>query len=376
MYCHKCGKLLKDDVNFCDSCGTKVAVTKTTNNTQNQNSKYEFYEKFGPDSVKKALNVVKSAFWLPSLLSSADKAYYEKGVRGGEIIVKSFAITDKSIIFKEKEYPSDVLSVIYPISKTEMKVSVSGKEISLFIEKADFLRLYNAVVRLNEKNRLVSTRQKLLYAYVLTVFLKEAYSVIHTLPVAFGNEDVFEELPKYSKAVIVNEGVYITDENKQMIQSYKYTQNKLNEFYKKTKLFSGGYDFCKRVDNLEIVINNISESDNDLDRIIKKLCEGVDTNSLSAVDDDNGYFNDKHDVIGKHMITAAFGVGVASAIAGKISGRGDFESPAQDNSKKSQDKLKKCYFCPTSCPTGKNANSYGKHKCPLDPSTCGHGRSY
>ncbi len=263
---------------------------------------------------------------ISSTVSAADKIIYEKGMRKGDTIIKSFVITDRSIIFKGNEYSSDLLSVIVPISKTEMKVSVTGEEIFLSIDKKDFFRLYNAIIRLNEKNKLVSKRQELLYAQSITIFLKEAYTIIRTLPVTFSKEKKFEELYNCNKLVTVNDGALISEENQQLLKNYEHAQTVLNNFYKERNLFSEKFDFCKQADNLKRITDNMSESDNDLETILQNLFNNdkdKEVNSSYSAEGESSHLSDDSDGAGKHLFRDALIAGAAIGVAGKLFGSSD-----------------------------------------------------
>ena len=361
MECKNCGKPLKDGDRFCGSCGARVEENRTVNSTQNPTSGYTFYEKFGPDATESMMKVVKSAVWLPSLISSsvssADKIVYEKGIRKGDTIIKSFIITDRSLIFKGNEYSSDLLSVIVPVSKTEMKVSVSGEEIFLSIDKNDFLRLYNAIIRLNEKNKLVSKRQELLYAQSITTFLKEVYAIIRTLPVTFNEEKKFEKLYNYNEPVIVNDGAIISKENQQLLKNYEHAQIVLNDFYKKRNLFSEKYDFCKRGDNLKRIVNNMTESDNDLGVILQRLFNDEEEKSSYSAEDESGYLSDDSNDPNKHVVRDAVIVGAAIGVARKLFGK----NRGRDGSLQEKPVLKDYYLTPACQQTPRSGHS--SHSC-------------
>ena len=122
MFCTKCGKLIADDVNFCPGCGTRVgqAATQTEQPTAQQTNqqRYTIYERFSPTMG----------------------------------IGRSFILTDKSLIYGNKEYSySDFVKI--NLSNVPTTALMNGTAQAL-LKSGNKLLL---VFAFNQKDKFIST---------------------------------------------------------------------------------------------------------------------------------------------------------------------------------------------------------------------------
>lgn len=367
MYCPNCGKKVDDNAAFCSSCGTKLSsngaesketrdnnigsfFSKFTKKDQSQN--YDMYEKFGPDILETAAK----ATFTPALLGFGAGKVLQKMVHGDNTVVESFVITDRSIIFKGNEYPSDCMTVISPEiggSSKEVETSVNGEKIFLKYDKADKLRLYNAIIRLNTKINLASKRQMLRYLVTISLFLKDANEVIRTLPVSFDKDNKFDEFDYYNEPVMINAGAIVSEENQSLIANYTYAQKELNRFYKEVNpIEHGGYN--RECSVLMELVRMMNESDDDIVAVINKRNEIIARKKEEEKRQEEeyqrrkaaraaGYYDDEDDgeSFSDSLIKGVVGVAVGTALGNKISGN--------TGRKKDPGPRKKSYYATSGC---------------------------
>lgn len=345
MYCPNCGNQIDDNALFCSSCGTKL----TSNNNeksfskggqQNQHEDYSIYEKFGEDMMKTAL---KMAF-APTLVGVGTEKLIQKTLRSEDTIIKSFVITDRSIIFKNNEYPYNCMTVIAPeaIYSKEVATSVNGKKIFLKYDKADKMRLYNAIIRLNEKINQTSERQKLQYVVTISLFLKEAYEKIVSLPVTFDKDNKYDEYDFYNEPVRINNGAMVSEENQILITNFSHAQEEMNRFYKEVNpIEHAGHnrDFNVLIQLVEMM----NESENDVRAVIirynerlqreeearKRREEEERLRKESGYYDGIGYDSGSSGGFLRSMLSTAGGIALGNKISGN-SGRSREKSQKKD----------------------------------------------
>lgn len=363
MYCPKCGKKVDDNAAFCSSCGAKIPSNKTGGTegngignffskfvNQDQSQDYEMYEKFGPDILATAVKATVA----PTLLIGS--GLMKKMVHGDDKVIKSFVITDRSLIFNGKEYPCECMTVFASTGSfsKEVETSVNGEKVFLKYGKEDKFRLYNAIIRLNTKIHPATKRQELRYLITIYEFLEEANKVITSLPVSFDKENKYEEFDFWNEPVKINEGAILNEENKVLIENYTNAQKELDKFYREVNpIEHAGHN--RDFDVLKKLVSMMNESDNDVQAIIRKYNEKLaqeeeerarraEEARLRREAQENGeYYDDEDDGedLGVSLLKGVAGIAIGTALGNKLSGN--------TGRKKDSGPRKKSYYGSTGC---------------------------
>ena len=369
MYCPKCGKKVDDNAAFCSSCGAKIPSNKTGGTegngignffskfvNQDQSQDYEMYEKFGPDILATAVKATVA----PTLLMGS--GLMKKMVHGDDKVIKSFVITDRSLIFNGNEYPCECMTVFASTGSfsKEVETSVNGEKVFLKYGKEDKFRLYNAIIRLNTKIHLATKRQELRYLITIYEFLEETNKVITSLPVSFDKENKSEEFDYWNEPVKINEGAILSEGNKVLIANYTNAQKELDKFYREVNpIEHAGHN--RDFDVLKKLVSMMNESDTDVQAIIRKYNEKLaqeeeerkrreEEARLRREAQANGeYYDDEDDGedLGTSFLKGVAGIAIGTALGNKFSGN------TGRNKTSSSRRGKKDLMGSGSCPYGK-----------------------
>lgn len=162
MFCTKCGKQIADDANFCPGCGTHVgqaaAQTEQPTSQQNNQQQYTIYERFSP-----AMGIGRSFILTDKSLIYGNKEYsYSKFVKislsnvpttalmngtaqallkSGNKLLLVFAFSQKDKFISTMNYANEQIDIANGVSKNYKYLlqSSNGSKIEVY---DDYLKLY------------------------------------------------------------------------------------------------------------------------------------------------------------------------------------------------------------------------------------------
>lgn len=380
MFCSKCGNKVKDDAKFCCKCGAKIEKSALTS------------------ALLDLKKIVETQLNAPSQTETQyDKSAYEmfeefyyKPLLGAK---KCFAITDRSIIYENKEYPLSQLTVI-DIPKGEFvlyqpkTMTLDGKEIEFWIEPQQEYRerFMSVALRTNQKIKLNSIKDKLIYVNTLwncrENFSSHQYSPtgkpINNRSISFcirfmsdkEQETAYPEIKEYCYAINKKQSEGLPEYEQKILQEMMFAQELLNNFYAETPILSKENRIC----NTKVLIEHLNENDVDANaaavRYFEKVEEERELENLRA--QMRREENEERRAMGieeepsssgsgflSNMLSTAAGV----AIGNKMSGVG--------SNKPKKTFYKYYYICSSSCPY--SSYSTNSRRCTKEPSTCGRG---
>ena len=356
MLCNRCGGQLKEGANFCGKCGQRVDGTipdptiaaPTTSNTE-----YTMYVPF--NFQESIISKVFSAF----LGTDSNTGSYR--------IVRSYVITNKSIIINGTEFYYDDIQVFSPRNNM-VCFKINNVTYSLYDSLQDRHKLFFALYRANNYFDKSTPRAKLQYINMGYYFLKQVKWVYRkVLYITFDGNRVFNELWQTYQMKMIDKTGEATDEQKFWIEKYNQVAQELDDYFKKENPI-GNKGYNRQPETLEKIIDLMSDFDTNMNEVVGryntnfqieevKRQERLERKAMEREANGNSF-------AGRTLSTA---VGVV--IGNKLS----------NNSKKQTEQH--YYTCPLSCQFQYKVG--GVPKCRLqsnkltpDPSKCGHGYMY
>lgn len=383
MFCIKCGHKLIEGSNFCIKCGERVSKVAPNKENQSQtNTQYSMYEVFdySNSNWKKVTEVHRSmSHSLAKLMYKNHPKLlniYESGINNPSYkTVYKYVITDRSIILDDTEYPYEKLKVICPDKGgTSIEIKINDVKYALYQSNDNVIRLYHALMILNQVIRLNTLREKLQYIWMGYCLLDRIRKVIFkqsSIVCDKDNNKIYNELWTEYQSAYKSEDEQIDDYYKGLIIKYNYVSNVLNDFFKEENPIADvGYN--RHPETLAKIIDIMTDSDTDMNKVVNRYNRKVELEKQQEAE----YYERRRmeremsgnsgDGFFSRTLSTAAGVAIGNKISNK-------------NSTKSYYEEHPWYTCPLSCKFAYKRS--GVPKCRLsnawsnspEPEKCGHG---
>lgn len=309
--------------------------------------------------------------------------------------MRTYIITDKSIIIDGIEHPYKDMSVIYPTGEFEGKIFTKGchtnfGDIEVLINNIKYKlyysndqeeRLFYAAIKANEHLNPSTYRQKLQHILMMFAYLSLVSEILSTAPYAdFLKEAKFKEYNECNRYAFITSREQAGEIGQRLVSNYTYVQKALEDYFKKIKATE--IDCYHRIpSNLAKIVKIMSESDKNAAIAVAKHNEQLKQEALQRQRqqeyerqlEESGYYDEPAPSGGgflSHTISTAAGV----VIGNKISDR---------SRKKQKPKVETArYMCSPGCKF--RYKEHGCYCCKLsnnwlnspEPDKCGHGYRY
>lgn len=281
--------------------------------------------------------------------------------------IKSYIITDRSIIFNGAEYSYDYIGVFSPKGPSSIvEFEINGITYSIDYNYKDKYKVFYALVKANSYFNLYSLKDKLKYAHMAYRFLDQVNRTYQKVPyIGFDPELVFKEI-WYQKRMIDKTGE-ATDEQKFWIEKYNQVAQELDDYFKKENpIANKGYN--REPETLEKTIDLMSDFDTDMNEVVGRYNRKLQIEEMERQE------RLERKAMEREANGSSFTGRTLSTAAGVVIG-----NKLSNSSKKQTEQHH--YMCPLGCQFQYKVS--GVPKCRLqtnnltpDPSKCGHGRMY